>query len=70
MSQIYTITAPSQPGLTPPPGVKPYFDSPYTLRPYNVLTVTICVSMTTILFLARMYTKVRILKSVVLEDCE
>lgn len=70
MAQTYTLTSPAHPGLTPPPGVIPTFSSPFSMQPYNVLTIAACVTTTTILVAARMYTKVRIMKSTVWEDCK
>ncbi len=63
-------TSPNQPGLTPPPGVTPDFDSPFTLQPYQALVVAACVAFTTTALAARLYTKARIIKAVVWEDCE
>ena len=70
MAQIYTITAPSQPGLTPPPNVVPNFGNIYTLEPYQTMTIAACIIMTTVLVFARIYTKRFILKSLVWEDCK
>lgn len=45
-----------QPGLPPPPGITPDFLSPYTLQPYQALTVVACIILTTIMVAARLYT--------------
>lgn len=43
-------------GLAPPPGVTPDFTSPYTLQPYQALTVVACIIVTTVMVAARLYT--------------
>lgn len=58
-----------QPGLDPPPGVIPNLSDAYTIQPYVVLTITICIIVTTSLVIARMYTKYRIVKNLGWEDC-
>ena len=68
MSEIAT-PAPDDPGLAPPPGVSPYFYSPFTLQPYNAVTIAGCTIVTTIMVLARMYTKQFVLKKLNWEDC-
>lgn len=45
-----------KPGLAPPPGVTPDFVSPYTLQPYQTLTVVACIIVTTVIVAARLYT--------------
>ena len=70
MAQIYTFTGPPRPGLTPPPGVIPTFSDPFSMQPYQVLTVAACIITTTLLVAARMYTKMFIMKSTVWEDCK
>lgn len=63
------VPAPDSPGLPPPPGVTPYFDDPFTLQPYNTLTVAGCVFFTTVGVFARLYTKIFLMKRVNVEDC-
>ena len=46
----------NQPGLPHPPGVTPNLNSPYTLQPYQTLTVVACIIMTTVMVAARLYT--------------
>ncbi|KAI4249404.1 MAG: hypothetical protein LQ352_005659 [Teloschistes flavicans] len=53
----YTITAPLKPALTPPPGVIPNFQQPYTLLPYVELTIAGGIAITTILVAARVFVK-------------
>ena len=60
----------TQPGLPPPAGVKPYFESPFTLQPYQSVTVAGCIIYTSLLVFARMVTKVYVIKKLNLEDCE
>ena len=70
MSQLYTITAPAQPALTPPPNVIPDFEDPFSLRPYHTLVGALCVVGTTVAMAARIYTKWRLVRSVRWEDCK
>ena len=70
MAQVYTLTAPSRPGLTPPPDVIPSFSNPFSMQPYQVLTIALSIIATTVLVFARMYTKIFIMKSTVWEDCK
>ncbi|KAL8662037.1 MAG: hypothetical protein Q9202_005091 [Teloschistes flavicans] len=53
----YTVTAPLKPALTPPPGVIPNFQQPYTLLPYVELTIAGGIAITTILVAARVFVK-------------
>ena len=59
-----------QPGLAPPPGVTPNFNDPFSLQPYNILTIAICFALTTPSVAARLYTRYFIIKSVGWEDCK
>ena len=60
---------PDVPPLAPPHGITPDLTSPYTLQPYQVLTVILCIIATTLAVAARMYTKLRVMKIVTWEDC-
>ncbi|KAL8692043.1 MAG: hypothetical protein Q9218_002852 [Villophora microphyllina] len=64
----YTITAPPKPGLTPPPGVTPNFEQPYTLLPYVELTIAGGIGITTFLVVARVFVKLRLMKKWLWED--
>lgn len=64
------MLAPNDPGLEPPPGVTPDFESPYTLQPYQALTVAACIILTTVMVVARLFTKIKIIKAVKWEDCK
>lgn len=70
MAQVYTLTAPAHPGLTPSPGMTPSLSDPFTLSTYQSLTVAGCIIATTILVAARMYTKRYVMRSLVWEDCK
>lgn len=58
----YTITSPPNPGLTPPPGVIPNFDQPYTLLPYVELTIVGGIAISSVLIAARVFVKARLMK--------
>lgn len=64
----YTLVSPPTPGLDPPPGVIPTFHQPYTLQPYVELTISLAIIITTMLMVARIYVKVRIVKKLLIED--
>ncbi|KAI4104952.1 MAG: hypothetical protein L6R37_002996 [Teloschistes peruensis] len=69
MSQAtYTVTAPPKPALTPPPGVTPNFEQPYTLLPYVELTIAGGIAISTILVAARIFVKTRLIKKWLWED--
>lgn len=65
---VYTVTSPPNPGLTPPPGVIPDFQDPYTLQPYLELECAAFIVITTAVVAARMFVKVRIVKKILWED--
>ena len=62
------MTAPPKPALTPPPGVIPDFDDPFSLLPYVNLTIAGGIFITTVLTAARLYVKARIVKKFLWED--
>ena len=64
----YTLVTPPDPALTPPPGVIPDFDSPWSLLPYVNLTIAGGIFITTILTAARLYVKARVVKKLLWED--
>ncbi|KAL9583412.1 MAG: hypothetical protein Q9212_002719 [Teloschistes hypoglaucus] len=64
----YTVTAPSKPALTPPPGVIPNFEQPYTLLPYVELTIAGGIAISTTLIAARIFVKTRLIKKWLWED--
>ncbi|KAL8808257.1 MAG: hypothetical protein Q9200_004349 [Gallowayella weberi] len=64
----YTFTTPPKPALTPPPGVIPNFEQPYTLLPYVELTIAPGIFLTTILVASRMFVKAKVVKKYLWED--
>ena len=70
MSQTYTIVGPPDPALTPPPGVTPDFQDPFTLRPYFIVASSFGLVVSGFALLLRMYTKIAIVKHVRWEDCK
>lgn len=76
MAGLYNITTQEQiqdilsrPAGTPPAGVALNQESPPNLDLPVVLTVVLCISLGALTTLARIYTKVFLIKSVALEDC-
>lgn len=57
------------PALEPPPGVSPNFTDPYSLRPFQVATASICVVTATLAIAARFVTKVATSRRLQLEEC-
>ena len=58
------------PGLKPPPGVLPNFvNPPESYQNTIVATMAVCLAVATLASAARLYTNVRIVKSVAMEDC-
>lgn len=70
MSQSRSIPPPNQRALALPPGVPAEFSSPYTLRPYQALTIVASVIATTVMVAARLYTKKLIVRALKWEDCK
>ncbi|CAD6591391.1 MAG: hypothetical protein ASARMPREDX12_005148 [Alectoria sarmentosa] len=68
MAQSPAVPPPNQPALAPPPGVPAEFFSPFTLRPYQALTIVASVLTTTVMVAARLYTKNFIVKALKWED--
>lgn len=56
-------------GMKPPPGVIQNLEHPPTMQNWNLLCQVICLSLSTICVLIRMYTKIFITKSHGWEDC-
>lgn len=57
------------PGMKPPPGVKPNFENPESLRSYWILMMCTCWTFSTVFVALRFYTKLIIIKSHGWEDC-
>ncbi|KAL8784287.1 MAG: hypothetical protein Q9213_004045 [Squamulea squamosa] len=68
MTVTYTVLSPPDPALTPPPGVIPNFQDPFTLRPYWIVTTALSTLATGILLALRLYTKIVIVKQLRWED--
>jgi hypothetical protein len=58
------------PALKPPYGVESDFDNGYSLKPHLVAASAVCLTMCVFSVVARIFTKVRLLKKVEIEDCE
>ena len=56
--------------LPPPPGVTPDFKHPYSIRKFDIVTQAVCLPISTLCVLARVYTKARITPSLGPDDCE
>jgi type IV secretory pathway protease TraF len=69
MALNYTLLA-ETPAGTPPPGITANFSDPYSLGYYNVITSAICVSVSTIVLWAKLYTKVFVSRNQGWEDCK
>lgn len=57
------------PALPPPPGETSNFADPITLLKGYILCISICLSVTTIVFSLRVWVRIFVLKQWVLEDC-
>ena len=69
MSRTYTIVSPPDAALTPPPGVIPDFQDPFTLRPYWIVTAALGLLVPGFFLALRLYTKIKIVKKLRWEDC-
>lgn len=58
------------PAEKPPAGVLPDFNDPSSLHKYVVVTLTLCMTFSTVAFSLRMYTKAFLIRSMAYEDCE
>lgn len=58
------------PGLAPPSGVTPNFIDPDNYQNTIIATLVVCLTMATLFTALRLYSKVFIIKSIALEDCE
>ncbi|KAL8820834.1 MAG: hypothetical protein Q9223_001026 [Gallowayella weberi] len=68
MALTYTIVSPPDPALTPPPGVIPDFQDPFSLRPYWIVATALGLIATGFLLTIRLYTKVVIVRRLRWED--
>ena len=69
MSRTYTIVSPPDPALTPPPGIIPDFQDPFTIRPYWIVTAALGLLLSGLFLALRLYTKIKIVKKLRWEDC-
>ena len=69
-ASTYTVIAPTDAALPPPPGVIPTFEDPYTLRPYQNLVFSLGMFFSGMFLIARLYTKAFIVRSFKWEDCQ
>lgn len=58
------------PAVAPPAGVTPNFYSPANLDRFVILTLTLCITLSTFAVLTRLYTKKFLIRSWAYEDCE
>ena len=58
------------PAGTPPLHVQPNFDNPTSLHVYAIPTLVLSLTISTVALVVRMYTKLRIIRSLVVEDCK
>ncbi|KAL6715498.1 hypothetical protein ACLMJK_006459 [Lecanora helva] len=56
------------PAGTPPTGVLPKFDDPPSLKKYLVVTLVLCITVTSLSLFLRMYTKIFLIRSIAYED--
>lgn len=57
------------PAGTPPPHVQPNFDNPTSLHAYVIFTLVFIFTISTVAVAVRVYTKLRVIRSLVIEDC-
>lgn len=57
------------PALEPPPGVVPNFVDPPTIVRPIIVGVSVMIVVSTLGFAARLFTKIRVMKQMQLEDC-
>lgn len=58
------------PAMAPPPGLYTNFIDPLNLHVYGIITLVFCMTFSTVAVLVRMYTKIFLLRKVLLEDCQ
>ena len=57
------------PAAVPPPGIAPNFVDPANIRKSLTADLVICLTVTTLVVGMRTWTKIHVIKEVVLEDC-
>lgn len=64
------MTFPSMiPSLPPPPGEASDFGHPSPLLKWNIVCTVVCLSITTITFVLRLWVRLGVLQQWILEDC-
>lgn len=58
------------PGMAPPPGVKPNFVNPPNLEKEFYIDLILCLTISVLVVAMRMWTKVRVMRKVMIEDCK
>ena len=58
------------PGMSPPPGVKPNFVNPPNLEKEFYIDLILCLTISVLVVAMRMWTKVRVMRKVMIEDCK
>ena len=69
MDDLSSSTLANTPALEPPPGVSPNFTNPYSLKPFQVATASICLTTATLVVAARFVAKFATSKRLQLEEC-
>lgn len=57
------------PAMAPPPGLYSNFIDPSNLDVYVIITLVFCMTFSTVAVLVRMYTKIFLIRKVLVEDC-
>ncbi len=57
------------PAMAPPPGLHSNFKDPSNLKVYFIITLVFCTTFSTVAVLVRMYTKIFLIRKVLVEDC-
>lgn len=58
------------PALAPPQGVTPDFRNPYSILPLVQITLVICIGVSSLFVILRLYTRLLIVRAHGWEDCE
>lgn len=58
------------PGMAPPPGIKPNFVNPPNLEKEFYIDLILCLTISVLVVGMRMWTKARLVRKVVIEDCK
>ena len=69
-TKTYLVVEPTDVALAPPPGVIPEFGDPFSLRPYQNVSMSLGLICSGIFLAARLYTKARVFRRFEWEDCK